>query len=260
MSLEEIQRGVKERCFVTQVTWLKFSVTRPLLHQTPSYFLEQDSCLSWPSTKFLALWTAAVFKLYRWRGIQVFGFHHAIRRSISLQRTSVNENLDRRIILTEEATNFECEVAAPYALSVAELPANTSHLSTFYTAAGLSTAHIIFDNNFRDTQIPHYALRLITIYEFSATLWHTLPFRKHRRRRALETAPFFSWLQGQHFEHSLQKLKTFLERAMKAYKGIGGTAPLILNLEAKLRWVVSFMFRQLYPRRNSPIASGEGWT
>ena len=35
-----------------QLTWLKFSVTQPLLHQTPSYFLEEESRPSWRPQNF----------------------------------------------------------------------------------------------------------------------------------------------------------------------------------------------------------------
>jgi hypothetical protein len=151
------ERGINERYFVTQVTWLKFSVTHSLLHQTPSYFLEEDSRPSWPSTKFLARWTAAVFKSYRWRGIQVFGFHHAIRW-YTVYRHNVFP-----LIQFGPTHNFDWgsdNLAALYILSVAELPANISHRSTSYTAAGLSNAHSIFYKNFRDTQNSHSAWQL----------------------------------------------------------------------------------------------------
>jgi hypothetical protein len=39
---------------------------------------------------------------------------------------------------------------------------------------------------------------------------------------------------------------------MKAYEGSGGTAPRILDLGTRLRWVVTFTPRPLYPQGKSP--------
>jgi hypothetical protein len=39
---------------------------------------------------------------------------------------------------------------------------------------------------------------------------------------------------------------------MKAYWGSGGIAPRTLDLGTRLRWVVSFMPRPLYPQGKSP--------
>ena len=48
--------------------------------------------------------------------------------------------------------------------------------------------------------------------------------------------------------HTIYKGKAVLIHAMKTYMGSTGTAPLILNLGSRWRWVVIFMLRLLYPR------------
>jgi len=49
---------------------------------------------------------------------------------------------------------------------------------------------------------------------------------------------------------------------MKTYQGNEGTAPCILNLGTRWRWVVSFMPQQLYSWQKNvePIQCKAGWT
>jgi hypothetical protein len=46
-----------------------------------------------------------------------------------------------------------------------------------------------------------------------------------------------------------KRIKVFPVHSMKAYKGSGDMAPLILNLGTKWRWIVNFTLLPLYPRK-----------
>jgi hypothetical protein len=50
----------------------------------------------------------------------------------------------------------------------------------------------------------------------------------------------------------VKKGKNFPVCAMKAYRENGGTAPLILNLSTRWRWVVSLTPWKIYPQGKSP--------
>ena len=51
----------------------------------------------------------------------------------------------------------------------------------------------------------------------------------------------------------------FSVHAMKTYRGSGYTAPLILDLRTKLRWVVSLAPWVLYPQESLDTHCIEGW-
>jgi hypothetical protein len=77
-----------------------------------------------------------------------------------------------------------------------------------------------------------------------------------------------SWLKCMHFSSLPPLWNTGLYRscpcaltkhqALKAYWGGGGTAPRILDLGTRQRWVVSFTPRPLYPQANSPATHWTG--
>ena len=64
-----------------------------------------------------------------------------------------------------------------------------------------------------------------------------------------ETTNYFLQMSedGNSLFSCISKVKLLLFELLWKHKGIGGTAPLILNLNSSWRWVVSFMTRSLYP-------------
>jgi hypothetical protein len=83
------------------------------------------------------------------------------------------------------------------------------------------------------------------------SFWHLLPFLKF----PIKTEDPSSYLKE--FRDQVVPV-----RDMKAYKGSRGMAPLIFNIGARWRWVVSITPRPLWPWEGSPVPTEQeaGWS